>query len=122
MPTLDFSEVANDVDLGQCFSVLRQSPGIFAIGGFQAGPIQTLDYFGVIGVATPKQLRMFPEGDRITGSEIVICNAPLYTTSESREATSDVILWHGQKYRVRSVAPWQDFGFQAAIVERLKGS
>jgi|ERR1035438_455154 hypothetical protein len=122
MPTLDLSEVANDVDLGQCFSVLRQNPGVYAEGGFQPGPIQILNYFGVIGVATPKQLQMFPEGDRIAGSEIVICNSPLYATSETREATSDIIVWHGQNYRVKSVAPWQDFGFVAAIVERMKGS
>jgi hypothetical protein len=46
----------------------------------------------------------------------------LYATSESREATSDLIVWHGLKYRVKSVAPWMDFGYIAAIVERIKGS
>ena len=124
MPTLDLSEVALDVDMGSCFQVIRQNAntGIFVAGGFQPGPTQTLNFFGVIGVATPKQLQMFPEGDRIAGSEIVICNSMLYATSESREATSDLIVWHGLKYRVKSVAPWMDFGYVAAIVERMKGS
>ena|ERR1022692_3557469 len=122
MPLVSLDEVSNDIDIGQCFSVERQNPGSYIAGGWQAGPLQTLTLYGVIGVADARALRMFPEGDRVEGTEIVICNQPLYATSESLEITSDIVIWHGLKYRVKSVAQWDDFGYHGALVTRMKGS
>ena len=121
---LSLDEVAFDPEMGQCFSVQRQNngAGVYAAGGWIPGPIQTLTLYGIVTIASAKALEQVPEGDRVTGSVQVICNQPLYVTSEDREATSDIVVWNGDQYRVQSVAKWFMWGYFSAIVVRMKGA
>lgn len=118
---VSLDEVVLDSDLGICFQVLRQNPGQFAAGGFQPGPVETLNYFGIVTVATPKALNQVPKGDRVEGSIQVICNQPIYETSAGRNAVSDQIQWGGDTWRVQNIAPWFQWGYVSAICVRMKG-
>ncbi len=118
---IDLSEVVNDPDLAQPFTILRQS-GSFQLGGWVPNEPQPIDAFGVITVATPRMMQMVPEGDRV-GGEMAFCTAnEIYLTSEKRSGTSDQLVWHGEKYRVTHVAPWMDYGFFIAVAVRMKAA
>ena len=124
MPLVSLDEAVLDPDIGSCFQVVRQDTGTgtYIAGAFQPGPTQTLNFFGIVAIATPQALEQVPEGDRVAGSIQVICNQQLYETLESREATSDVIQWGGDTWRVQNVARWGSFGFWSAICVRKKGA
>lgn len=120
--SLDLSEVALDPDLGQCFQILRQNPGAQASGGFVEGQVDTIQAFGIVTIADADALKQVPEGDRVEGSLQIITNMPIYETLESRSATSDMVVWLGENYRVQSVALWKMWGYRSAIVVRTKGA
>lgn len=121
---LDLSEAVLDPDLGECFSVTRQTTGsgIFVAGSFQPGPTTKLTFYGIVSVAEPKTLRQVPEGDRVEGSMQIISSQRLYQTLASRDATSDVVTWKGDQWRVQSSAPWVSWGFWISVISRMKGA
>lgn len=114
------AEIANDPDFGQEFTILRSS-GFFGSGGWQDA-VTEVPAYGVICVADDEALAQVPEGDRVSGSMQVISASPIYETQEGRSGLSDKIGWNGCTYRVQNVAPWKDFGFNSAILVRIKGS
>ena len=124
---VDLSEVASDPEIGDCFIVQRQS-GLPGAGGWIANPPQIIQAYGIVTVATPKDLEMLPEGDRVRGSLHIIYGQQLYVTHEDNLAgahsgTSDQILWGGLLYRVQAVEPWGPMvGFWHAIAARMLGS
>ena len=118
---IDLSEVVNDPDLAQPFTILRQS-GSFQLGGWVANEPQPIDAFGAITVATQRMMQMVPEGDRVGGEMAFFTANEIYLTSEKRSGTSDQLVWHDEKYRVIHVAPWMDYGFNIAIAVRMKAA
>ena len=121
----ELQDVVNDPDLAESFDILRSS-GTFAAGGWQAATVQ-LPAWGVVTVATDKQLEALPEGDRVHGARLFITEQPLYVTGADRQdgtaGTSDVLLWHNQKYRIVSVGPYENRGgFYSAVAVRMSGS
>lgn len=116
----DLSEIANDPDLGEAVTVIR-SKGVFGLGGYKA-QTTNIDTWGILTVADSKALQQVPEGDRVTGAMQLITQMQLNQTSEQRDGVSDKIMWRGSTYQILSVAPWSDFGFSSAILQRLTGS
>lgn len=118
----DLSEVVFDPDLGQSFVLLR-TPGAFGPGGWvpQNPPLQ-VPAFGVIAIASDKEMQMFPEGDRLTGSLFVASNTPIYVTSEALNMIADQVSWRGNMYKANSLGKWEDFSFYAALFVRETGS
>jgi hypothetical protein len=119
---IDVSEVVNDPDLAQEFTILRSS-GSYLNGVFQSSttPIQG---FGVVTVATAREIEMVPEGDRVTGMMSFHSNQPILGTRANGGATgaSDILLWHGEKYRVLAIWNWSDYGYYDAIASRMKAA
>ena len=119
---ISLEEVTFDADLGQAFTILRTT-GKFGAGGWVAqDPPQNIPAFGVIAIASDKDMQMFPEGDRLTGSLIVISNTPMFTSSENLGIIADQIDWRGNRYKVSSLGRWSDFGFHAVLMVRKTGS
>ena len=102
--------------------MIYRTQGAWVAGGWKQGTPTPIPAFGTLTIATDKQLRMFPEGDRIEGAILFVTTQPIYPTSEALEQTSDKILWHGLMYRVQAVGPWSDNGFYAALLVRMLGS
>lgn len=121
MPTISFADLANDPDLGQPFTIIRTAGGQFVRGGW-SGKTQNIPTYGLIVPADDWALAQVPEGDRVTGSMMAITTTTLYLTSEAAGAVSDQISWQGDRYRVVHVGPYQDFGYNFAVLTRMTGS
>lgn len=125
MPTLDLSDVANDPDFAQSYTVVRRS-GRFALGRFTVTNTASLPFYGIIQPATDEDLDGIPEGDRISGAMSFISVQRMFNTNTegigTPSALSDTIMWRGQNYGVWKAGPWGDFGFWKAVGVRLAGA
>lgn len=117
---IDVSDIINDPDFAQPFSILRSS-GAFVSGGWQ-NITTTVNSSGVIVPATEQDIAQVPEGDRVTGMISVHTTAKLFQThTGSQPGLSDVLLWNGDRYRILKLFPYQDFGFTKALAARMSG-
>lgn len=121
----ELQDVTNDPDLAESF-VIQRSTGQFVAGGYSdtKTDIQT---FGVVTVATEKQLASLPEADRVHGVRAFFTQFPMYVTNEQRSdgtsGTSDILVWQNQSYRILSVGQFQNRGgFYCALASRMKGN
>ena len=118
---IDLSEIVNDPDLGQPFTITRTT-GEFAAGGWQADAPTLIPAFGVITVASDEALQQVPEGDRVAGSMMVFTQTPIYQTLVNQSGISDTLVWRGNTYRVQAAGPWEDYGYYQAIIARMTGA
>lgn len=120
MPTIDMSDIVNDPDFAQSWTVMRSS-GTFARGGYVATACPII-FYGIIQPATTQDIQQVPEGDRATGAMSFISEQRMYTTnataSNKNGGLSDTICWNGNIYKIVSVDPWKDFGFWKAVGTR----
>jgi hypothetical protein len=130
---INIAEIVNDPDFAQCFYVVR-STGSFQLGGWVDTPT-TIGFYGVIEVATEKELKTLPEGDRITGALSFHTELPIFMTlaegmpdygqggyGKSKSRLSDIVLWRNQQYRIVKIYPWADFGYYKTIGVRMSGA
>lgn len=138
---INLSEVVNDSDLAESFTIQRTT-GSFGLGGWILSTPVNVPGYGIITVASNEDLQMVPEGDRVTGSMIFHSMMRIYETEldggygssiygDNDNPTntfgpgiqhfSDQIRWRGQLYKIISVAPWADFGYWRVIGTRLSG-
>lgn len=115
---INVSEVITDPDFAQTYVVYRQS-GEWVRGSWQASAEKQLRITGVITVADAKTLEQLPEGDRVTGLMCFYAIQELFQTRE--EGTSDQIEWRGERYRVKQVFPYGDYGYWKAVGQRMAG-
>jgi hypothetical protein len=114
-------DVVSNPDIAECFTIQR-NPGIFTQGGWQAQEPVTIQAFGVVSVASARQLEMVPEADRVHGARVFHSSTPMYVTSEDLGITSDILIWNGISYRVMSVGPYQNRGgYYEAVAVRMAG-
>lgn len=121
---INLSSVLNSPRMRQTFKVYH-STGYFGAGGW-IEEVQSPPYFEVTGIAWPstaREIQQVPEGDRVLGMMTFATTEPLHVTrrADSEEGTSDKIEWHGELYRVISVLPFTDYGFNVAVGARLSG-
>lgn len=120
---IDVSEVVNDPDLAQAFTILRNS-GSWLNGVWQSGNTTQVQSYGVISPATSRDIKVLPEGDQ-TGELRVFHGAdPIYVTNandavDSTGQSSDILIWRGDQFRVLQVKYEQDYGYYRAIATRL---
>lgn len=123
----DLSELTFDVDFAQPVTVIR-SRGAFAAGGWKSTDSQNINTRGIVAPSDSKMLQMIPEGDRITGAIYLITQMRIYTTHYKPQpgvpgpGLSDKVIWQQREYQVTSVTPWQDFGFNIAVLLRTAGN
>ena len=99
------AEVVSHPDLCQSFTVSRSS-GSFVQGGWQETRTEFPAY-GIVTVAGDRTLRMFPEADRIEGSQSFFATIPLFVSHPTKvPGTSDIFTWRGEKYGIKG---WYNF-------------
>jgi hypothetical protein len=98
------------------FTVYRQT-GDWVAGRWVPSPEKKILMQGTVTALNPNDLEQVPEGDRVTGMMNFYSQQPMYTTRA--EGTSDQIEWQGDRYRIMSVQPWQDFGYFKATGVRM---
>lgn len=106
------------------FTVYRTT-GEWVRGRFVSNPEKTLILSGTVTVANENDLEQFPEADRVKGMMCFYSQQAMYITrgesDEEDAGISDEIEWRGDRFRVVSVAPWQDFGYYKAFGIRMAG-
>lgn len=133
MPLINVRELMQDGDFVQDFSVIRTDPttGQYVPGGFDVQPT-TLAFRGISQVADPRTLDMVPEGDFVLGSRVFWSDAPIYETEATNTGDttidptegriSDILVFHGEKWKVVHVWGWQDNGYFKALAVRMRGN
>lgn len=118
---INVGQIINSRNFAQTFTVYRQS-GSWISGRWVSSetPIQMR---GVVTAMNPKDLTQVPEGDRVTGIMCFYSQQPIYTTHAGSgsppDGTSDEIVWQGERYRISSVVPWNDYGYYKAFGVRM---
>ncbi|KPV60719.1 hypothetical protein QJ48_04105 [Paenibacillus sp. A3] len=106
------------------FKVYRTT-GEWVRGRFVTTSETPIQFQGTITVANADDLQQVPEGDRVTGMMCFYSQQPIYITRSEGEHSaagiSDEIVWQGDRYRIISVNPWQDFGYYKAFGVRMAG-
>jgi hypothetical protein len=108
--------------LSQDFRVHR-SVGHFESGGWIEDPEQIITATGIVSVASSRELRQVPEGDRVIGSMVFYSNTPLMISHQAGwQGTSDKIEWNGEYYRLIPLRAYSDYGYFKAIGVRIVGN
>jgi hypothetical protein len=115
------AEVVDDPDFAQSFTITRSQGGKFVLGRWTNATVD-IPMWGSIQPPDPEELEMIPEGDRIVAAIAVHCTQRIYETNTNQtNGISDLVLWHGENYRVLKVYPWNDYGYWKAIAARISG-
>ena len=117
----NLSRVARSKRLGCQKVTITRSSGKWVDGEFVKDQLSTLCLFGLVTVATPKDLQQVPEGDRIMGGIRFLTTERIYQTDSNRPGFSDILSWRGATYKVATVHPDIDYGFYRAVCTRLEG-
>ncbi len=128
----DLSFVIDDGVLSESYNIIR-SIGQFAIGGWTTSN-NTVPGYGVVSVATPEDLEMIEEGDRVTGAMVFHSQQRIYETQLDGEGggpevlgggtqrVSDIMFWNYQRWRVLHVYPYPNRNYWKAIAVRMQGN
>ena len=118
---LSVAKAIKDRRLNQTITV-RRSTGSFQIGGWSEGNPVVVNMKAVVSVMNAKELQQLPEADRIIGAMIFHTLDELYVTHNgTSKGTSDKITWRGEEYKIINVKKYADFGYYAAIGQRITG-
>lgn len=118
---IDLSEIVNDPDLAQPFTIERSSSS-FVLGGV-SNTVTPLQAFGVITVSDPETLQMIPDADRPTGAMSFYSSTPIFESRDDQngEGVSDFLIWRSQRFRVLKMFPYIDYGYNHAVAVRVAG-
>ena len=118
---LNIAELLSDFDFCEPLSLLR-SQGALGVGGFQRATVPVTLY-GANQPADANTLSMMPEADRVDGARVIWSTSPIYEThiSGPQPEISDLLMWHGQQFRVTKVWYWQENGYYKAYCTRMSG-
>lgn len=115
----DVSMLTIDESLGaQSFTIIRIG-GEWREGKFIESE-ERISAFGNIQPATEQQINQVPEGDRTSGMLSLWTITPLRMTNQKEPyQKSDVIEWEGNRYKIASMMPWNQFGFNIATLAKV---
>lgn len=130
MSMVDLTDVVNDADLGEPFTVQRSQGGYFGAGGWSDNYV-SLNMFGIISIADDKTVDALPEADRIHEVITIRSAEPVYVTrlsaNDGGPATSDIVIYQGPTapwgtYRVIRRGNYASRGFWRATATRMAGA
>jgi galactose-6-phosphate isomerase len=109
MPLLDVTDVLDDPDFNDFFSVRR--PALVATsGGTAAETDQTFTQcVGVVTPASAADMQLLPEGSFQQGVISIITKFRLQS-GKGVDFGPDIVYWHGASYTVMHVGDWSGFG------------
>lgn len=112
---IDVAELMTDPDMAQPFQVERAS-GSFANEGEWAQTVATINMTGIVQPAKDAELQLLPEGARL-GNVIAVYCAQELRIDDADAQRSDVVVWHGNPYRVVAAKHWSDHGYWKVLAE-----
>lgn len=118
--SIDVSDIVNDSDLGSEF-IIERSFGKYGAGGWTVTNVTNLLAFGPVRNASGKELQQLPEADRIAQGVTFRSVTEMHVTTAKGKQTSDILIWHGEKYRVVNTKDYREQGYFYAMAERISG-
>lgn len=113
MPTINVKRVLSNPKFNTSFTVYRKSGDW--LHGKWSGHESSIVLRGVIINASPKEVEMFPEGDRIINAITIYTKSEIYTSRGATGGISDDIEWNGRRYKVMTVNNYSDYGYFKAV-------
>jgi len=118
---IDASDIIGDPEFAQPLTINR-SIGTFQLGGW-AETTSQIHTTGVVDVASDRDLRQVPEGDRVEGAMAFFVTDEVYLSRQAPQpGTSDTITWRGDTYRLVRISTFQDYGYSKAVGVRERGA
>ena len=104
------AELMRDPDIAQPFQVERAG-GAFDEGEWMPTAPTVLNLVGIVQPAKREDmLAILPEGARLGNMIVVFCDQEL-RIDNAQYQRSDVVVWHGNPYRVVASKHWSDHGY-----------
>ena len=121
----DLSFAVNDPLTAETCQLQRSQGGYYGAGGWSDN-YTTMNYYGVIRPATAREIEALPPADRVHEVIVIKGELPIYVTRRAPEAggpaTSDLIIYHGESYRVIRTRPNLNANFWTAWATRMAGA
>lgn len=121
---IDVSRVINNPKFAQSYIVHRKINGEWTLEGYKQDET-TLNLYGPIVPINTKDLLQVSEGDRATGIMTFYSSQSIYVTRDNTNegtGTSDEIEWWGERYKIVSITPFNDYGYMKAFGTRMVGN
>jgi hypothetical protein len=107
---INVAELMQDPDFAQAFQIERAG-GALVEGAWVSAAPAVIEAVGIVQPARREdQLAIMPEGSRLGNMITVFCDQEL-RIDNAQANRSDVIVWHGNPYRVVASKHWSDHGF-----------
>jgi hypothetical protein len=103
--------------------LVERSKGEWIKGRFVKKDIKKLTMMGTVTNASPEDLELLSEADRMTEARTFHTPEVIYLTrdKDGESGISDIITWRGERYRVRVQNNNLDYGFCRSIGVRERG-
>jgi hypothetical protein len=121
--TMDVADALDDEELAQDFTIVRTT-GHFGEGGWIGDAPVNIPASGIVGSLSGKDIMALPEGDRVKGNAVFHSRTEMKIAGQDNGGNkwiSDKILWHGDLYKLATVADYSDYGYYRAIGLREDG-
>jgi hypothetical protein len=115
---IDLTEVVTDSEMAESFQILRPV-GQFVAGGWAVTSTQTINTYGVVSLASAKEIAMLPEGDRVGEIRAFWTTTQMNVTSGQNNQTSDILVWENTKYRIIGQPQYDTRGYWKALATRI---
>lgn len=121
MGVIDLSEVVEDPDMAEQFTI-RRTTGQFAAGGFALNAPTDVPAYGVVSVATAKEIEAIPEGDRVNEIRAFWTTTQMFVTNLAGSEVSDILIWQSTAYRILIQPDYDNRGYYKALATRMLGN
>jgi hypothetical protein len=122
---MDLSFTCNNPLTAEPFVIQRSNGGAWGPGGWN-DKYTNLNYYGNVTIADPKVVDAQPDADHIHGAITINCELPIYVTREQdtngNPATSDLLMYHGELYRIVAVRDYSSRGYWWGLAARILGA
>lgn len=117
---INVAELLSDPDFAQAFQVIRVGGSFANEGEYSQSPETTIDIFGVIQPARQQDVVQFmPEGERLGNMIVIYCKTEI-RVADAKSQESDLVVWHGNRYRVAQARQWLDHGYWQVWAEGIQ--
>lgn len=107
MGQIDVSDILLDPDFAEACALIHRVPSVNSFGeNFLTET--TVNTFGCVQPASGKAIQRLPEALRIENLQTFWIKAPI--VADATGAYTDVILWKGNRYNVKLVSDWTNWG------------
>lgn len=110
----DLSDVVNDPDLAESFTIMRSTATRFDDGDATPNSSTEIPAIGSVQSTPGNMLEMLPEGDRDRQSIVIYTATQLLLGADDGSGTiqlKDQIVWKGTAYSLVRAQDWSSYGY-----------